>query len=225
MPRIATAALAALLAVSPIGLFAFPPAQNDAAAGATLKVTNLMPGKSKTFMSGSEFRVCNEGTAKIHVMAGNSMTGTPTEFLSAARQVPQDRGQHDDLRERQQDPGHALRLRRLGRSARPRPRTRLRRPGQLEKVASLHLAATHFTYRLKCWGGSNGAGDRATPPLDIGLRRDVLPARDPRKGVMRRSPCTRLLPSGKETRTTADSLQKQEPAPRQDEIVSRAPPL
>ena len=86
MPRIATAALAALLAVSPIGLFAFPPAQNDAAAGATLKVTNLMPGKSKTFMSGSEFRVCNEGTAKIHVMAGNSMTGTPTEsFLQPGK--------------------------------------------------------------------------------------------------------------------------------------------
>jgi len=80
MPRIAAAALAALLAISPIGLSAFP------AAGATLKVTNLMPGKSKTFMSGSEFRVCNEGTAKIHVMAGNSMTGIPTEsFLQPGK--------------------------------------------------------------------------------------------------------------------------------------------
>ena len=80
MPRIAAAALAALLAISPIGLSAFP------AAGATLKVTNLMPGKSKTFMSGSEFRVCNEGTAEIHVMAGNSMTGIPTKsFLQPGK--------------------------------------------------------------------------------------------------------------------------------------------
>jgi hypothetical protein len=86
MPRIAIAALAVLLAISPIGLSAFPLVQNDAAAGATLKVTNLMPGKSKTFMSGSEFRVCNEGTAKIHVMAGNSMTGIPTEsFLQPGK--------------------------------------------------------------------------------------------------------------------------------------------
>ena len=88
MPRIAAAALAALLAISPIGLSAFPLAQNDAAAGATMKPTKLMPGKSKTFMSGSEFRVCNEGTAQIHVMAGNSMTGIPTEsFLEPGKCV------------------------------------------------------------------------------------------------------------------------------------------
>jgi hypothetical protein len=79
MLRIATAALAAVLAVSPVEFSAFPLAQNDAAAGATLKPTMLMPGKSKIFMSGSEFRVCNEGAAPIHMMAGNSMTGTPSE--------------------------------------------------------------------------------------------------------------------------------------------------
>jgi hypothetical protein len=86
MLRIATAALAALLAVSPIGFSAFPLAQNDAAAGATMKPTKLMPGKSKVFMSGSEFRICNEGTAEIHMMAGNSMTETPTEsYLQPGR--------------------------------------------------------------------------------------------------------------------------------------------
>jgi len=86
MLRIATAALAAVLAVSPIGFSALPLAQNDAAAGATLKLTKLMPGKSKLFMSGSEFRVCNEGEAEIHVMAGNSMTDTPTDsFLEPGK--------------------------------------------------------------------------------------------------------------------------------------------
>jgi hypothetical protein len=79
MLRIAIAALVAVLAVSPIGFSAFPLASNDAAAGATMKPTKLMPGKSKVFMSGSEFRVCNEGDAEIHVMAGNSITDTPTE--------------------------------------------------------------------------------------------------------------------------------------------------
>ena len=46
-----------------------------------------MPGKSKTFMSGSEFRVCNEGTAKIHVMAGNSMTGPRPVLLQPGKCV------------------------------------------------------------------------------------------------------------------------------------------
>ena len=78
MARIAAAALAALLAISPIGVSALRLVENDAAAGAMMKPTKLMPGKSKIFMSGSEYRICNAGAARIHMMAGNSMTGIPS---------------------------------------------------------------------------------------------------------------------------------------------------
>jgi hypothetical protein len=81
MLRTATAALAVALVISPIGFSAFPIAQNNATAGATLRTAMLMSGKMRTFSSGSEFRVCNEGAAPVRMFASNSLTGISTESL------------------------------------------------------------------------------------------------------------------------------------------------
>ena len=46
-----------------------------------MKLSMLMPGKMKTFASGSEYRVCNEGDAPVRMWGSNNMTNTPTDSL------------------------------------------------------------------------------------------------------------------------------------------------
>lgn len=89
MLRTATAALASALAISPIGFSGFPIAQNSATAGAVLRTGMLMPGKTRSFGSGSEFRVCNEGAAPVRMFASNDLTGISTESLVEPGQCAQ----------------------------------------------------------------------------------------------------------------------------------------
>ena len=81
MPRLPTVLLATALAISPIASSTFHLTINEANALATMKLSMLMPGKMKTFASGSEYRVCNEGDAPVRMWASNNMTNTPTDSL------------------------------------------------------------------------------------------------------------------------------------------------
>ena len=81
MPRLPTVLLATALAISPIASSTFHLTINEANALATMKLSMLMPGKMKTFASGSEYRVCNEGDAPVRMWASNSITNTPTDSL------------------------------------------------------------------------------------------------------------------------------------------------
>ena len=81
MPRLPTVLLATALAISPIASSTFHLTINEANALATMKLSMLMPGKMKTFASGSEYRVCNEGDAPVRMWASNSMTNTHTDSL------------------------------------------------------------------------------------------------------------------------------------------------
>jgi hypothetical protein len=81
MPRLPTVLLATALAILPIASSTFHIATNEADAFATMKSTMLMPGKTKTFPSGGEYRVCNEGDAPVRMWASNSITNTPTDSL------------------------------------------------------------------------------------------------------------------------------------------------
>ena len=81
MPRLPTVLLATALAISPIASSTFHIGTNEANAFATMKSTLLMPGKTKTFPSGGEYRVCNEGDAPVRMWASNSITNTPTDSL------------------------------------------------------------------------------------------------------------------------------------------------
>jgi hypothetical protein len=76
-----TAAIAVALAIAPIELSSLQIVPNDALAIATMKSTNLMPGKTKDFLSGSEYRVCNEGSAPVRMWSANSITNTSTDSL------------------------------------------------------------------------------------------------------------------------------------------------
>jgi hypothetical protein len=89
MLRTSTAALAIVLAISPIGFSAFSITQNDATAGATLRPGMLMPGKTRTFGSGGEFRVCNEGSTPVRMFSSNSLTGISTESVVEPSQCAQ----------------------------------------------------------------------------------------------------------------------------------------
>ena len=81
MPRSWTAALAVALAIAPIGLSTLQIVPNDAVALATMKLADVMPGKTKTFASGSEYRVCNEGSAPVRMWSSNSIANTSTDSL------------------------------------------------------------------------------------------------------------------------------------------------
>jgi hypothetical protein len=86
MLRIPTVLLAASLAISPIASSSFRIAFNEANAFATMKSTLLMPGKTKTFPSAGEYRVCNEGDAPVRMWASNSITDTRTDSLLSSGQ-------------------------------------------------------------------------------------------------------------------------------------------
>ena len=86
MPRIPTVLVATALAISPIATSTFYIATNEANAFATMKSTLLMPGKTKTFPSAGEYRVCNEGDAPVRMWASNSITNTPTDSLLSSGQ-------------------------------------------------------------------------------------------------------------------------------------------
>ena len=81
MLRIPTVLLVTALAISPIASSTLHIATNEANAGATMKSTMLMPGKTKTFPSASEYRVCNEGDAPVRMLSRNNMTNAPTNSM------------------------------------------------------------------------------------------------------------------------------------------------
>ena len=81
MPRLPTVLLATALAISPIASSTLRIDTNEANAFATMKSTLLMPGKTKTFPSAGEYRVCNEGDVSVRMWASNSITNTPTDLL------------------------------------------------------------------------------------------------------------------------------------------------
>jgi hypothetical protein len=73
------AALAVTLAIAPFEFSVLQLTQNDAEAAATFKSALLMPAKTRSFSSGSEYRVCIEGDAPVRMMASNPLTGITTE--------------------------------------------------------------------------------------------------------------------------------------------------
>ena len=81
MARIPTVLLAAALAIAPIACSTFDITTNDANALATMKSSMLMPGKTKTFASASEYRVCNEGGAYVRMWSRNNLTNAPTNSI------------------------------------------------------------------------------------------------------------------------------------------------
>ena len=72
-------ALAVSLYIAPFAFSVSQFIQNDAEAAATFKSALLMPGKTRSFGSGSECHVRNEGDAPVRMMAANSLTGISTE--------------------------------------------------------------------------------------------------------------------------------------------------
>jgi len=80
MARTPTVLLAAALLIAPIACSTFHITINDANAS-TMKSTMLMPGKTKTFPSASEFRVCNEGDAPVRMWSRNNLTNAPTNSV------------------------------------------------------------------------------------------------------------------------------------------------
>ena len=81
MLRTWTAAIVAALAITPVGFAEFHVALKDAAAVATFRSQMLMPGKTRTFGSAGEFRVCNEGSQPVHMMVDNDLTNTPNDSI------------------------------------------------------------------------------------------------------------------------------------------------
>ena len=81
MRRYLTAGLAFTLAIAQIGISVFEITPKNAVAGVTPGTTMLMPGEARTFGSGNEIEVCNEGEASVHMFASNSRTGISTEAL------------------------------------------------------------------------------------------------------------------------------------------------
>ena len=92
MHRALTAAIAVAIVAAPIGLADFRVTQKDAAAAATLRPGMLGPIKTRTFGSGGEFRVCNEGSQPLRMFASNSLTNVATESLLAPGQCAQETG-------------------------------------------------------------------------------------------------------------------------------------
>jgi hypothetical protein len=92
MNRAWTAAMVVAIVAAPIGFANFRVTQNDAAAVATLRPGMLGPNKTRTFGSGGEFRVCNEGSQPLRMFASNSLTNVPTDSLLAPGQCAQETG-------------------------------------------------------------------------------------------------------------------------------------
>ena len=92
MHRALTAAIAVAIVAAPIGFANFRVTQNDAAAVATLRPGMLGPNKTRTFGSGSEFRVCNEGSQPVRMYASNNLTNVSTESLLVPGQCAQETG-------------------------------------------------------------------------------------------------------------------------------------
>jgi hypothetical protein len=86
MNRAWTAAMVVAIVAAPIGFADFSITQNDAAAVATLRPGMVMPGKTRTFGSGGEFRVCNEGSQPLRMFAANNLTNVSTDSLLAPGQ-------------------------------------------------------------------------------------------------------------------------------------------
>ena len=92
MNRAWTAAMVVAIVAAPIGFANFHVSQNDAAAVATLRPGMVGPNKTRTFGSGGEFRVCNEGSEPLRMFASNSLTNVPTDSLLAPGQCAQSIG-------------------------------------------------------------------------------------------------------------------------------------
>jgi hypothetical protein len=75
------AALAVALAIAPIGLSTSGPTGKNALAAPAFRPSDLKPGKSRTFTSSGEFRVCNQGTASVRMFVDNNLTGSSTDSL------------------------------------------------------------------------------------------------------------------------------------------------
>jgi hypothetical protein len=150
MLRTATAALAIVLAISPIGFSAFSITQNDATAGATLRPGMLMPGKTRTFGSGGEFRVCRvDPRSHVRVQLADRHLD---RVCRGAKTMCPGHWHHDELQERKPGAGDDLRLRRLGRAARPRPRaylTALQLPRRASTPKVQHLAPSRVAVALR----------------------------------------------------------------------------
>jgi hypothetical protein len=86
MNRAWIAAIAVAMAAAPIGIDNLHVSRNDALAVATLRPQMVMPGKTRSFGSGGEFRVCNEGSQPLRMFASNSLTNVPTNSLLAPGQ-------------------------------------------------------------------------------------------------------------------------------------------
>jgi hypothetical protein len=89
MHRAWIAAIVVAIAAAPIGFGNFHATQNDAAAAATLRPGVLGPSKTRSFGSGGEFRVCNEGSQPLRMFASNSLTNVSTESLLVPGQCAQ----------------------------------------------------------------------------------------------------------------------------------------
>ena len=81
MARIPTMVLAAVFAIAPITCSTLQITVSDANALATMKTSMVMPGKTKTFASASEYRVCNEGNAPVRMWSRNNLTNVPTDSI------------------------------------------------------------------------------------------------------------------------------------------------
>ena len=92
MHRAWTAAIAVAIAVAPIGFANIRVARNDAAAAATLRPGMVGPNKTRSFGSGGEFRVCNEGSEPLRMCASNNLTNVATDSLLAPGQCAQSIG-------------------------------------------------------------------------------------------------------------------------------------
>jgi hypothetical protein len=86
MHRAWIAAIAVAIVAAPIGIDNLHVSKNDALAVATLRPQMVMPGKMRTFGSGSEFRVCNEGSQSLRMFASNNLTNASTDSLLAPGQ-------------------------------------------------------------------------------------------------------------------------------------------
>jgi len=88
----AGAVLGLVLAAAPIGFVNLHIGYGDAKAIPGFRPGNLAPGKSRTFSSSGEFRVCNDGSAPVRMWVDNSLTNAPTDSLLAPGQCIQNMG-------------------------------------------------------------------------------------------------------------------------------------
>src|SRR5262249_25050591 len=77
----AVMALAVTMAVAPLGLSQYTVSQKNASASPTFRPNILNAGKTRSFTSSGEFRVCNEGATPVRMWVSNSLTNAPTDSL------------------------------------------------------------------------------------------------------------------------------------------------